>query len=66
MLFLESSGQLCFVKPANYDAQKTKKFRVQIRRIENTRYIRRKIFFVRRTASFYAGKNRPSLYRVSR
>ena len=38
MLFLESSGQLCFVKPANYDAQKTKKFRAQIGRIENMRY----------------------------
>ena len=38
MLFLESNGQLCFVKPANYDAQKTKKFRAQIGRIENMRY----------------------------
>lgn len=38
LLFLESSGQLCFVKPSNYDAQKTKKFRSQIGRIENMRY----------------------------
>ena len=38
LLFLESSGQICFVKPANYDAQKTKKFRSQIGRIENMRY----------------------------
>lgn len=36
--FFESSGQLCFVKPANYDAQETKKFRSQIGRIENMCY----------------------------
>jgi len=34
---MESSGQLCFGKPANYDARKTKKFRSQIGRIENMR-----------------------------
>jgi len=38
LLFLESSGQLCFIKPADYEAKKTKKFRSQIGRMENMRY----------------------------
>lgn len=38
LLFLERSGQICFVKPANDDAQKTKKFRSQIGRMENMHY----------------------------
>lgn len=36
MLFLESGRQLCFVKPADCDAQKTKSS--QIRHIENICY----------------------------
>ena len=35
---LESGGQLCFMKPANYEAQRTKKFRSQIGRIESMHY----------------------------
>ena len=37
-LFLEENGQVRFIKPANYEAQKTKKFRKQIGRIENMTY----------------------------
>ena len=37
LLFVEIGGQLCFVKPANYAAQKTEKFRSQIDRIKNLR-----------------------------
>ena len=37
-LFLEENGQLSFIKPANYEAQKTKKFKKQIGRIENMAY----------------------------
>ena len=37
-LYLESNGQMSFIKPANYEAQKTKKFRSQIGRIENMKY----------------------------
>ena len=37
-LFLEENGQLSFIKPANYETQKTKKFRQKIGRIENMSY----------------------------
>ena len=37
-LFLEQNGQASFIKPANYETQKTKKFKRQIGRIENMRY----------------------------
>ena len=37
-LFLEENGQVSFIKPANYEAQKTKKFRQKIGRIENMTY----------------------------
>ena len=37
-LFLEENGQLSLIKPANYEAQKTKKFKKQIGRIENMVY----------------------------
>ena len=37
-LFLEENGQVSFIKPANYEAQKTKKFKQKIGRIENMAY----------------------------
>lgn len=37
-LYLESTGQLCFIKPTNYDQKKGKKFNKQIGRIENMEY----------------------------
>ena len=37
-LYLEANGQVSFIKPANYEAQKTKKYRSQIGRIENMKY----------------------------
>ena len=37
-LFLERNGQVSFIKPTNYDARKTKKFKKQIGRIENMTY----------------------------
>ena len=37
-LYLESNGQVSFIKPANYEARKTKKYRSQIGRIENMKY----------------------------
>ena len=37
-LFLEENGQVSFIKPTNYDARKTKKFKKQIGRIENMTY----------------------------
>ena len=37
-LFLEENGQVSFIKPANYEAKKTKKFKQQIGRIENMAY----------------------------
>ena len=37
-LYLEANGQLSFIKPSNYEAQKTKKYRSQIGRIENMQY----------------------------
>ena len=37
-LFLEQNGQTSFIKPTNYEAKKTAKYRKQIGRIENMRY----------------------------
>ena len=37
-LFLESNGQISFIKPTNYEEKKTKKFRKKIGRIENMTY----------------------------
>ena len=37
-LFLEQNGQTSFIKPANYEAKKTAKYRKQIGRIENMKY----------------------------
>ena len=37
-LYLDSTGQTCFIKPTNYDQKKSKKFRKQIGRVENMAY----------------------------
>ena len=37
-LYLEENSQTSFIKPVNYETQKTKKFRMQIGRRENMRY----------------------------
>lgn len=37
-LYLDETGQSCFIKPTNYEQKKTQKFRKQIGRIENMRY----------------------------
>lgn len=37
-LYLEESGQLSFIKPTNYEAKKTKRFKERIGRIENMAY----------------------------
>ena len=37
-LYLAQNGQVCFIKPANYDQKKAKKFKRQIGRIENMAY----------------------------
>ena len=37
-LYLDSTGQVCFIKPTNYDQSRSKKFRKQIGCIENMKY----------------------------
>lgn len=37
-LYLDSTGQTCLIKPANYDQKKKPKFRKQIGRVENMEY----------------------------
>lgn len=37
-LYLEQNGQMCFIKPTNYDQKRTKKFQKQVGRIENMAY----------------------------
>lgn len=37
-LYLEENGQLSFIKPSNYEAKKTKRFKEKIGRIENMAY----------------------------
>ena len=37
-LYLDTNGQICFIKPANYEQKKKAKFRKQIGRVENMHY----------------------------
>ena len=37
-LYLDATGQACFIKPTNYDQKKSKKFQKQTGRIENMTY----------------------------
>ena len=37
-LYLEKNGQMSFIKPSNYEARKTKRFKEQVGRIENMTY----------------------------
>ena len=37
-LYLEQNGQMCFIKPANYEQKSTRKFQKQVGRIENMKY----------------------------
>ena len=37
-LYLEDNGQMCFIKPQNYEAKKKGSFKKQIGRIENMQY----------------------------
>ena len=45
-LYLEANGQMSFIKPSNYEAQKTKKYRAQIGRIENMQYEKEEDCFI--------------------
>ena len=37
-MYLEKNGQMSFIKPSNYEARKTKRFKEQVGRIENMTY----------------------------
>ena len=37
-LYLESTGQTCFMKPTNYDQKKSRKFQKQVGQVENMAY----------------------------
>lgn len=45
-LFLESNGQVSFIKPTNYEAKKTRKFKKKIGRIENMTYNAENDYFI--------------------
>ena len=45
-LYLEANGQMSFIKPSNYESQKTKKYRSQIGRIENMKYDKNEDCFI--------------------
>ena len=45
-LYLEANGQMSFIKPSNYEAQKAKKYRSQIGRIENMQYNKEEDCFI--------------------
>ena len=45
-LYLEANGQMSFIKPSNYEAQKTKKYKAQIGRIENMQYDKEEDCFI--------------------
>lgn len=37
-LYLDSTGQTCFIKPTNYEQRRSKKYKKQIGRVENMEY----------------------------
>ena len=45
-LYLEANGQISFIKPLNYEQQKTKKYKSQIGRIENMKYDEQEDYFI--------------------
>ena len=45
-LYLDSTDQVCFIKPTNYDQKKSKKFQKQIGRVENMAYDPEKDCFI--------------------
>ena len=45
-LFLEKNGQVAFIKPANYEISKTKKYKNDIGKIENMEYVEDKDAYI--------------------
>lgn len=45
-LFLESNGQISFIKPSNYEISKTRKYQQDIGRIENMNYDKEKDVYI--------------------
>ena len=37
-LYLDSTGQICYIKPTNYEQRRSKKFKKQVGRVENMEY----------------------------
>ena len=59
-LYLDSTGQTCFIKPTNHDPKKKKNFKKQIGRIENMSYARLRIVSsARRDAGCRCAGNAP-------
>lgn len=64
-LYLKTHGQNCYIKPANYEIRKTRKYKQQIWRVENMQYLEaedcfvcaggRKLLFHRSSAKKEAG-----------
>jgi len=44
--YLESNGQLAFIKPSNYEISKAKKYKNDISRIENMQYIEKGDYYI--------------------
>lgn len=45
-LFLEKNGQIAFIKPANYEISKTRKYKNDIGKIDNMEYDENGDFFI--------------------
>ena len=61
------NGQICFIKPDNYNQKKTSKFRKQVGRIENMEYDpRRRLFYLctEQEATSEAGDHRSTVRTV--
>jgi len=55
-LYLKANGQMSFIKPSNYEAQKTKKYCSQIGHIENMRYDKEDCFICAEGRKLYGRK----------
>ena len=45
-LYLDSTGQTCFIKPTYHDQRRSRKYRKQIGRVENTEYNTEEDYFI--------------------
>ena len=59
-LYLDSTGQICYIKPTNYEQRRSKKFKKQVGRVENMEYDQEEDCFIcAQAAGYFCGGSVP-------